>query len=114
MKTFGETIRDARKLKGFTYERLARAIRSHKGYVNSIEHGNVSPPSPKMIRRLSKILDLDADHMTAMAYLEKRPKALTIRMIFHECASFIEAENIDAANKAQASSAVKATKGGGR
>lgn len=74
MKRFGEYVRDARKAKGWTLDRLAWEIRSHKGYVSGIETGKVPPPSAKVVEKLCRKLDLpDPDDMQALAYLEKRP-----------------------------------------
>lgn len=78
MKTFGQRVHAARKAKGLTLEALARAIRSHKGYISGIESGKVSAPSPKIIPLLCRRLELDPGDMAALAWWEKRPRGVTL------------------------------------
>jgi transcriptional regulator with XRE-family HTH domain len=78
MKRFGEVIKDARLAKRLTLEAVAKAIRSHKGYISGIEHGQVNPPSPKIVAKLCAKLELPFEEMLALGWWEKRPKGLTL------------------------------------
>lgn len=78
MKRFGEYVKEARKLKGWTLQRLAWEIRSHKGYVSGIENDKVNPPSAKVIEKLCRKLDLPVAQMQAVAFIEKRPEAVSL------------------------------------
>ncbi len=76
MRKFGEIVREAITAKKMTLEFVAKCISSHKGYVSGICTKTLNPPSPKVIRKLCTILDLDYDHMLALAAFEKLPKGL--------------------------------------
>lgn len=78
MKTFGTVVREARIARGLTLEKLARRIGSHKGYVSGFEQGKVSPPSIKILPKLARALELPPQELMALAWWEKRPKALTV------------------------------------
>ncbi len=78
MKTFGETLKVARLERRLTLVQVAKACKTHKGYISGIERGNVNAPSAKVVARLCKYLDLDYQRMLAMGWWEKRPKALTL------------------------------------
>ena len=92
MKTFGQRIQEARKAKGFTLDQVAKAIKSHKGYVSGIEHGKVNAPSPKMIPPLCRKLGLPVEEMSALAWYEKRPKGVSAGAVL----KLAEAEIVDA------------------
>lgn len=78
MKTFGETIRAARRVKAFTLERVAKACHTHKGYISGIENAKVNAPSPKVVARLCRLLDLDERRMLVLGWWEKRPKGVDL------------------------------------
>jgi transcriptional regulator with XRE-family HTH domain len=79
MIRFGTEVHKARKDRGLTLEKLAKRTQTHKGYISGIENDKVSPPSPRMVKRLAKALDLDADRLLALSFIEKRPAALALR-----------------------------------
>jgi transcriptional regulator with XRE-family HTH domain len=76
MKKFGEIVRETITEKKLTLAHVAKGMSSHKGYVSGICTRTLNPPSPRMIRKLCEILDLDYDHMLALAVFEKLPKGL--------------------------------------
>lgn len=76
MKKFGQIVREAITTKSLTLAQVAKGMSSHKGYVSGICTGTLNPPSPKMILKLCEILDLDYNHMLALAAFEKLPKGL--------------------------------------
>jgi transcriptional regulator with XRE-family HTH domain len=73
VKTFGQTIHDRRKEKGLSLEVVARMCGTHKGYISGIEGRKVNPCSAKITERLCKALDLDAERMIALGWIEKSP-----------------------------------------
>lgn len=93
MKKFGEYIREARKKKGWTLARLAWEIRSHKGYASGIENDKVNPPSAKVIEKLCRKLGLPVDTMQAVAFLEKKPDAVTLDALRSVVQETIEARD---------------------
>lgn len=54
---FGEVLKQLRHQQGLTLERVAKMIRSHKGYVSGIESGKVNPPSAKIISQFFRIFE---------------------------------------------------------
>jgi transcriptional regulator with XRE-family HTH domain len=77
-KRFGVVLLEARESKGYSLERVGRGIDSSKSYVSGIENGRVAPPSPRMIRKLCRVLGLDYQEMLAKAWIEKRPRDLQL------------------------------------
>lgn len=78
MKKFGEIIRDARKAKGLSLSATAGQCNTFKGYICGIEKGHVAPPSPKLTRRICKVLSLDYERLVAIGWLEKRPEGVSL------------------------------------
>lgn len=76
MKTFGEILRAQIVQKKLTLKVVAQAVKTHKGYISGICSGTLNPPSPKMIQRLCKALDLDLNEMLARSAFEKLPEGL--------------------------------------
>lgn len=77
-KRFGALVLEAREARGMSQDRVGRLIDSSKSYVSSIESGAVRPPSPRMTRRICRVLGLDYQEMLAIGWLEKRPRDLSI------------------------------------
>lgn len=59
MKTFGELIKEARKEKKITQREMANLIGVDFTYISKIETGALEPPSEDVIKKISKILDID-------------------------------------------------------
>jgi len=77
MKKFGERIREARVCRGLDLGELAAMVGMTKSYVCAIELGSQAPPSPKFVRKFSRVLGLPAQEMLALALWEKRDPSLT-------------------------------------
>ncbi len=81
MQKFGEHVRAARQKKELTLSALAKKTSTFKGYISMIECSRTGPPSPKMVGRLCKVLDLDLERMLALSVFEKFPKGLRYRAL---------------------------------
>ena len=57
-------------------EALARMLRTHKGYISSIESGKVNPPSVKVIKKFAKVLGQDVKHLVRIAWVDKAPEII--------------------------------------
>ena len=77
MHSFGQILREAISAKKLTLKAVAKSIGTQKGYISGICNRKISPPSAKMIERLCKVLELDAQNMIARAVVEKMPKGLS-------------------------------------
>jgi len=82
MLKFGQRVHQARVEKRLTLDAVAKAIRSHKGYVSGIENDKVNPPSPKVVARICAKLELPFEEMLALGFWEKRPKGVTTQVMF--------------------------------
>jgi transcriptional regulator with XRE-family HTH domain len=82
MRDFASVVKEARRFKGLTLQAVASKVDSHKGYISGIEHRKVNPPSPKIVRKLAKLLDLDLKELLILAAVEKAPKE--VREIMRE------------------------------
>ena len=76
MKSYGHTVKAARKAKGWTLDEVAKRTGTHKGYISGIENSQVRPPAPKLSDRLAKALGLDSKDLLRRAWAEKAPKAI--------------------------------------
>ena len=71
--SFGSAIAEARKKKHVSQRELAARIRREDGrvisgqYVNDLEHDRRTPPAEFVIRQFAAELNLDADHLCALA-----------------------------------------------
>ncbi len=90
MGRFCDVVKAARKAKGLTLEKVAKAIKSHKGYVSGFENDKVSPPSAPIVVRLAKMLDLDVEELLVLRLLEKRGRLLTVRKVHQICGRILE------------------------
>lgn len=88
---FCNVVKARRKELGLTQEGVAHAIRTHKGYVSGIENDKVGPPSVRYVKRLARILKLDLNKLLALRAIEHRGP-ITVRDLYNECASILEAE----------------------
>lgn len=100
MKTFGQHVLDAKIKKNLTLEQVARSAGTHKGYVSGIINGVVNAPSAKILARLCRKLDLDHQTMLALAWWEKRPKALKTEAMVEVLGAVLIEEEGRAAAKA--------------
>ena len=64
-----------------TLEQVARALRTHKGYVSSIENGKARPPSPRFIAKMARLYSVDEKELLRLAYAEKAPRLIRDEII---------------------------------
>jgi len=65
--TFGNRVRELRKQKGLSQRELAKEAGIDFTYLSKIENDRTEPPSEKVIRKLARHLDVDADELIALA-----------------------------------------------
>lgn len=61
--TLGEKIRELRKRKGYTLERLAELSDSSKSYIWEIENKNPPRPSAEKIAKIAAVLGVTSDYL---------------------------------------------------
>jgi len=72
-KRFGQTIREIRKHRGMTLERLAKRAGTSKGYMSGIENGKCNPPLAKITVLLCKVLGMTPDGLLLLSEAAKAP-----------------------------------------
>jgi transcriptional regulator with XRE-family HTH domain len=68
--TFRERLRQLRKARRLSQQELGEVVGVHHTYLSKIESGNTTwpgPPSRRMILRLAKALNADADELLLLA-----------------------------------------------
>jgi transcriptional regulator with XRE-family HTH domain len=63
MATLGEKIRERRKKKGYTLEKLAELSNSSKSYIWELENKNPPRPSADKIAKIASALGLTSDYL---------------------------------------------------
>lgn len=63
MPTPGEKIRELRKKKGYTLERLAELSNSSKSYIWELENRNPPRPSAEKIAKIASVLGVTSDYL---------------------------------------------------
>jgi transcriptional regulator with XRE-family HTH domain len=63
MATLGEKIRDLRRKKGYTLERLAELSDSSKSYIWELENRNPPRPSAEKIAKIASELGVTTDYL---------------------------------------------------
>jgi transcriptional regulator with XRE-family HTH domain len=76
MNAFGKAIQEAKELKGWTLEQIAKKVGTYKGYISSQITGHVNPPSAKLVKKLAKALEIDEKKLLVLSYIEKAPKEI--------------------------------------
>jgi transcriptional regulator with XRE-family HTH domain len=74
-------MRFLRGASGLTLDQVARAVGSRKGYVSSIETGQMRPPSSKFISRFARLYSVDEKELLRLAYAEKAPELIRDEII---------------------------------
>ncbi len=92
MNQFGIEVKAARSKKGLTLDRLGRKVGSHKGYMSGIINDKVSPPSPRVVKRIAKVLELDYVRMLALSVIAKLPKDLDVKALRKICDEILDAK----------------------
>ncbi len=75
-KKLGPYLRELRHQRGLSLEEVADQAGIRKGYLSGIERSQVNPPSPKVIRELSKILRVPRKPLLFMSLIEKAPEEI--------------------------------------
>ena len=65
--TFGERLRELRKLRHITQRDLAERTGVDYTYVSHIERGKTPPPSAATIHRMAEVLEADEDELMVLA-----------------------------------------------
>lgn len=68
-KNLGERIAKAREDKGLSQRQLAKAVNISNAELSKIESGEREVPNPKILRKLSKHIDLNYNEMMSMVGL---------------------------------------------
>ena len=68
-KKIGELIAENREKKGLSQRQLAKAINISNAELSKIESGEREVPNPKILRKLSKYIDLNYNEMMSMVGL---------------------------------------------
>ena len=63
---FGSYIRKLRKERGLSLRKLAEAVTVEPSYISKVERDLVAPPSEETIKRISDVLEHDADVLLAV------------------------------------------------
>ncbi|MGD0166724.1 MAG: helix-turn-helix transcriptional regulator [Gaiellaceae bacterium] len=63
----GEQLRDARTTRGLSLEAASRAAKISQGYLHKLEAGRVQSPSPRVLQRLSEVLDVSYYRLMQLA-----------------------------------------------
>jgi len=76
----GEQLRDARTARGLSLEATSRAAKISQGYLHKLEAGRVQNPSPRVLQRLSEVLDVPYARLMQLAdYLLPADPAAPVR-----------------------------------
>jgi transcriptional regulator with XRE-family HTH domain len=59
----GEKIRELRKKKGYTLEKLAELTESSKSYIWELENKNLPRPSANKVARIASVLGVTSDYL---------------------------------------------------
>jgi transcriptional regulator with XRE-family HTH domain len=62
-KTLGEKIRQMRKQKGYTLEKLGELTESSKSYIWELENKNPPRPSADKVAKIAAVLGVTADYL---------------------------------------------------
>lgn len=63
MSTLGERLRDRRKFKGYTLEKLAELTNSSKSYIWELENKNPPRPSAEKISKIASALGVTPEYL---------------------------------------------------
>jgi transcriptional regulator with XRE-family HTH domain len=64
---FGSHLRDLRKERRMTQQQLGDAVGIDFTYLSKVENGRVDPPSEDTIRKIARVLKVDADDLVLRA-----------------------------------------------
>ena len=90
--SFGSVLRDQRRKRKLTVSHLASLSGMSASYLSRIEHGQLPPPSAKMMHRLAMALNIEVGALQSaagripervMAVIRDRPAVLTLLSLIH-------------------------------
>lgn len=85
-KSFGPTLRELRKARGFTLREFAQLLGVSPTYMSLVEQEKEKPPTAERIKLIAKILGISIDELLVLAgklpedlpkIIHGQPKALT-------------------------------------
>lgn len=84
---FGTWLRKQRKDRGWSLEKFAEMVGTHKGYVSGIENFKCAPPAVGVIRNICRAFGLKGDVITnavLRAWIDKSPMEIreTLMAVF--------------------------------
>lgn len=65
-KTFGQTLKEIRRIKDITQRQLATAVGVDFSYISKIENDRMPPPAADTIVKICEVLDVPPDDLLAM------------------------------------------------
>jgi transcriptional regulator with XRE-family HTH domain len=71
----GDKIRDLRKKKGYTLEKLAELTESSKSYIWELENKNPPRPSADKVARIASVLGVTSDYLMDASETADLPEA---------------------------------------
>jgi transcriptional regulator with XRE-family HTH domain len=81
-KSFGQTIREARKLKGYTQRSLAPELNVDYSYLSKLENGKAHFPSEELVRSLAQKLELNEEELVYLSgRIPKQDKDLLCQVL---------------------------------
>jgi transcriptional regulator with XRE-family HTH domain len=76
LKQLGSALRQARETKGSSLEAVAQPANISAAYLHKLERGVVSTPSPRVLSRLARVLEVEyLDLMELAGYLDAEQSA---------------------------------------
>ncbi|HMM46128.1 MAG TPA: helix-turn-helix transcriptional regulator [Candidatus Macondimonas sp.] len=88
----GKKIRDLRKQKGYTLEKLAALTDSSKSYIWELENKNPPRPSAEKVAKIASVLGVTTDYLVSQT--EAAPGEDVLDQVF-----FREYQNLDESTK---------------
>ena len=73
LNKFGEIVHEARTRLDLSLELVSSRCGFHKGYLSGIENGKVNPPSPRLTKKLARVLQLNEDWLITLGHAQKAP-----------------------------------------
>ena len=81
--TFGQLIRACRSERKATLMGICKKVGGlfNKGYLSGMEHEKVNPPSPAIVKKLARALEINEAFLLALGYASKAPKEVREKLI---------------------------------
>jgi len=79
-RTFADALKEARQAAGLSQAKLARRAGLTGSYISVLESRRRPPPTPRVIRSLCRVLEIDAAPLLEAAALERSPPTVRKRL----------------------------------